>query len=393
MSDIVILQNCKLIFPDFYVLGSLKIESGHISHIELSGNIQEPHAEIIDCEGDFVGPGFIDIHNHGAFGTDFIDGEVEGLISALRYHQQQGSTSVLATLLTHPADQILKAIRRHVKAEKNKELPENFAGIHIEGPFLNPEKRGMHRIDWMHDPLPSEYQAWVREGEGWVRMLTAAAERKGALEMYAWLRTQKVIGSIGHTMLEWDQARMAAAAGASHFVHVNNAMDWPIRTKNSDGWLQTHARGVGSFLTTDLFTGEIIADGYHVTPELINLIVKTKGVDRAALVSDASPLTGLKPGHYSVATMSVEVRPGKLCLLADGSALASSVCTLLDMVRNMVRWGFSLLSAWRMASWTPARIVGLQDRGLIQAGNRADLIRLNGNLELKEVWQMGRRVM
>lgn len=126
---------------------------------------------------------------------------------------------------------------------------------------------------------------------------------------------------------------------------------------------------------------------------MARFMVKTKGTDRVALVSDASPLTGMKPGRYVVATMPVEVRPGKLCLLADGSALASSVCTVLDMMRNLVGWGFSLLDAWRMESLTPVRIVHLHDRGLLQMGNRADLVRLDRNLKLKGIWQMGKRVV
>jgi len=390
MANDLVFHNCQLVFPDFFATGSLRVREGRIESLQIGGNLSDAHAEVVDCGGDFLGPGFVDIHNHGAAGTDFIDGEVEGLAAALAWHQAQGSTSVLATLLTNPPEQIAKMIRRHVEAEAADKLPGNFAGLHIEGPFLNPEKKGMHRADWMHDPAPAEYQGWVREGEGRVRMITAAPEREGALEMYAWLRAQGVTGSMGHTTVTWERAQAAAAAGASHFVHVNNAMEWPTRARNTAGWMQTHARGIGSCLTTDLFTGEIIGDGWHVTPELVRVIIRTKGVDRVALVSDASPLTGLPEGRYTVATMPVEVRAGHLCTMADGSGLASSVVSLLDIVRNLVRWGFPLLEAWRMASWTPARVVRLCDRGLLQVGNRADLVQLDAQLALKGVWQAGR---
>ncbi len=389
MANSVVFHNCQLVFPDFFATGSVLVREGRIATVQIGSNVSDPAAEVVDCAGDFLGPGFVDIHNHGAVGTDFIDGEVEGLAAALAWHQAQGSTSVLATLLTNPPEQISKSIQRHVEAEHAGKLPRNFAGIHIEGPFLNPDKKGMHRVDWMHDPRPDEYQAWVAQGEGRVRMLTAAPERDGALEMYAWLRSQNVVGAIGHTTVTWERAQAAAAAGASHFVHVNNAMEWPTRARNAAGWMQTHARGLGSFLTTDMFTGEIIGDGWHVTPELVRVIAKTKGPDRIALVSDASPLTGLPQGRYTVATMPVELRAGNLSTMADGSGLASSVCSLLDIVRKLVEWGFPLLDAWRMASWTPARIVGLRDCGVLQVNNRANLVRLGPKLELQGVWQQG----
>ncbi len=392
MAKSVAFHNCQLVFPDFFANGSLLVREGRITTVQIGGNVADTSAEVVDCAGDFLGPGFVDIHNHGAAGTDFIDGEVEGLSAALAWHQAQGSTSVLATLLTNPPEQISRAIQRHVEAERAGKLPRNFAGVHIEGPFLNPDKKGMHRVDWMHDPRPAEYETWVAQGEGRVRMLTAAPERDGALEMYAWLRAQGVVGSIGHTTVTWERAQAAAAAGASHFVHVNNAMEWPTRARNTAGWMQTHARGLGSFLTTDLFTGEIIGDGWHVTPELVRVIAHAKGPDRVALVSDASPLTGLPPGNYTVATMVVELRAGNLCTMADGSGLASSVCSLLDIVRKLVQWGFPLLEAWRMASWTPARITGLRDCGVLQVNNRANLVRLDSKLELKGVWQQGGRV-
>jgi N-acetylglucosamine-6-phosphate deacetylase len=391
-SDSVVFHNCRLVFPDFFASGSLLARGGRITQVALDGNLRVTDAVTVDCGGDFLGPGFVDIHNHGAAGADFIDAEIEGISAALAWHQRQGSTSVLATLLTNPPEQIGRMIARHVLAEKADKLPGNFAGLHIEGPFLNPVKKGMHREDWMHDPQPAEYQSWVAAGEGRVRMITAAPERDGALEMYAWLREQGVTGAIGHTTVTWDRAQAAAVAGASHFVHVNNAMEWPMRARNSDGWMQTHARGVGSFLTTDLFTGEIIGDGWHVTPELVRVVVNAKGADRVALVSDASPLTGLPLGKYTVATVPVEVRAGNLCTMADGSGLASSVCSLLDIVRNLAGWGFSLLDAWRMASWTPARIVGLNDCGILRINHRANLVRLSPTLELKGVWQAGRAV-
>jgi N-acetylglucosamine-6-phosphate deacetylase len=392
MTPPLLLTNCRLVFPDFFATGSLRLERGRVAQVHLHGAPDAGGVEVVDCGGDYVGPGFVDIHNHGAAGVDFIDGEIEGLAAALAWHQRHGSTSVLATLLTHPPDAIGRAIARHIEGVKSAALPGNFAGIHIEGPYLNPEKKGMHREDWMHDPLPAEYQGWVKAGEGRVRILTAAPERDGALEMYAWLRGKGVVGSMGHTTVTWPRAQQAAAAGASHFVHVNNAMEWPTRATNADGWMQTHARGMGSFLTTDVFTGEIIGDGWHVTPELVRALVNAKGYDRIALVSDASPLTGLAPGRYTVATCPVELRPGRLCMMADGTGLASSVCTLLDIVRNLVTWGFPLLAAWRMASWTPARIAGWHDRGILQVNSLADLVRLDGNLELKRVWQGGRMV-
>ena len=392
MKRPVIFQNCKLVFADFFAEGSLRVEDGHIAAVSIGENLLSRGAKVIDCKGDYLGPGFVDIHNHGALGVDFINGEVKGLAKALQYHQKQGVTSVLATLITNPPEQISKAITQLVQAEKKKRLPKNFAGIHIEGPFLNPAKKGMHCVDWMHDPKPAEYQKWVRVGEGRVRLLTAAPERKGALEMYAWLRSQGVIGAIGHTILSWQEAQMALAAGATHFVHVNNAMEWPTRIRNKDGWMQTEGRGIGSCLSSDHFTGEIIADGHHVSSELIRVILRAKGIDRVALVSDASPFTGLKHGRYTVATVPIKVYPNKLCLLADGSALASSVCTLLDMVRNLVGWGYGLLEAWRMASSTPAHLIGLKGRGTIRIGNIADLIRLNQELKLQGVWQSGEKV-
>lgn len=384
----LLITNARLVFADHLQTGSLLVRKGRIEDVFFGSPPPAllRGAEPLDAQGAYVGPGMVDIHCHGAAGHDFATADTGGCAEALRHHLHAGTTSLVCTFITSPVDQMSRATEILSTASRAGGLPSNYAGLHFEGPYLSPEKPGMHRTDWMHDPEPKEYTKWIESARGDVRIFTIAPERNGVPDFCRFLKEKGVVISSGHSRTDIDTYRRIMAYGLEHFVHANNAMDWPTRSTNAQGWLQTFPNTVGSLLSCDAFTTEIIADGYHVHPDLIRLIVRAKGSDRVALVSDASPLLGKPEGTYEVCGFPVMVRPERLCTLADGSSLASSVSTLWQTVQNMVqRWGFGVVEAWKMGSAVPSRIARLPDRGRIEVGCRADLLIVSEDLRIREV--------
>jgi N-acetylglucosamine-6-phosphate deacetylase len=395
----LLFKNATLAFPDFFSRGELLVEDGAIKNIwieEKSSHVPAT-AEFIDCGGAILAPGLVDIHNNGALGHEFIGADPEGNNRALDWHAKQGVTSVLATVMTETEDQMARAVSTLAQQQKTGTISPNFAGIHIEGPYFHPDKRGAHRLECLRHAKPSEYQKLHQLAEGTLRLFTFAPEIPGTLELCSFLHTAGIIPTLGHTTATFEQIQRAAACGARHFVHAHNAMDWPTRKPSSDGWLATELMPMGSLLSDSRFTCEIIADGYHVPWPLIQAIVRAKGMDAIALVSDASSACGCSPGTYSLAGMEIELLEDRL-MVARGTKvqgvapLAGSGTSLLWMVQNAWRWGGSLLAALKMATLIPARIAGLERKGQLLVGNDVDLILLDATGDLQNVFIGGKRL-
>ncbi|HYE30178.1 MAG TPA: amidohydrolase family protein [Methylomirabilota bacterium] len=391
--------DAKLAFPDFFASGELLVINGRIETIwiEEQASFVPPDAEIIDCGGAILAPGLVDIHNNGALGHEFVAGDPEGNNRALAWHLQQGVTSVVATIMTAPQEEMARAVRVLSDQAEQGALQPNFSGIHIEGPYFHPDKRGAHRLECLREPRESEYRELFDAARGTLRLFTFAPEISGAVGLCAFLHERGVTPTIGHTTASFAQIRRAVAAGARHMVHANNAVDWPTRRPNNTGWLGTELMPMGALLADYRLTCEIIADGYHVPWPLVQALVKAKGAENVALVSDASSACGCPPGQYSLAGMQVEVRPERL-IVATGAPvqgvppLAGSGSSLLWMVQNAAEWGCSLLTALKMATRVPARIAGLRRKGELLVGNDADLILLGGAGELRAVYSGCRRI-
>lgn len=395
----ILFQNARLAFPDFLAEGSLLVEDGRIAAIwigEPARNLPAG-AKTVDCQSLILSPGLVDIHNHGAMTHDFVAANADGNNVALRFHAEHGVTSLVATVMTETHEQMSAALDLLAEQNAAGALHPNFRGIHIEGPYFSPEKRGAHRLEFLRDPNPAEYEKFWKLSQGLIRIFTHAPERAGSTDFCAYFSQRGCVPAIGHTRATMLDIRRAAAHGARHFVHANNAIDWPQRKARPDGWLGTELSGMGTLLAHTAYTGEIISDGYHLPVEMIRLILTAKGTDSIAIVSDSCPAAGCPPGIYDMGGTKIVLREGKLALSGSGSMdatgvppLGGSATTQLDMIKNYIDWGFGLIAPLKMATAVPARIIGEQERGLLRVGNHADLILIDDRANLAATYMGGK---
>lgn len=382
-------KNCRLAFPDHLVEGALLTSGGSIAAIWIG----EPPSHVpksaksVDCQGLILAPGLIDIHNHGALTHDFVAANAEGNNVALRFHCEHGVTSMLPTVMTETHEQMSAALKLLGEQHKAGELCANFLGIHVEGPYFHPDKRGAHKLECLRDPDRAEYEKFWKLSRGLIRVFTHAPERKGSLEFCQFFHARGCLPAIGHTKATMEEIRRAAAYGARHFVHANNAIDWPIRKTTSAGWFGTEMMGMGTLLSHSALTSEIVSDGYHVPLEMIKIILAVRGSDSIAIVSDACPAAGCDPGDYVQGGLKIRMKENRLVISLDGSIdkappLGGSGTPQLNMVRNYVDWGFGLTMPLKMSTWVPARIIGESKKGLLRVGNDADLILIDDKVNL-----------
>jgi N-acetylglucosamine-6-phosphate deacetylase len=387
----VLFKNARLVFPDFIAEGCLLIENGTIAAIWIS---DKPSAtprgwRVIDCEGLLLAPGLIDIHNHGGKTHDFVGADSNGNNIALRFHAENGVTSMLATVMTETHEQMGAALKLLGEQHRAGELHPNFLGIHIEGPYFHPDKRGAHRLECLRDPVRSEYEQFWKLSRGLIRIFTHAPERKGSIEFCQFFNERGCVPTIGHTRATMEEIRRVGAYGARHFVHANNAIDWPLRKPRPDGWLGTEMMGMGALLSHSAFSGEIISDGFHLPVEMIRLILTAKGTDNVAIVSDSCPAAGCTPGEYTQGGLKIILRENGLVLSGSGAMdssgappLGGSATTQLAMIRNYVNWGFGITTPLKMSTQVPARIIGEKNKGVLRVGNDADLILLDDQVRV-----------
>jgi N-acetylglucosamine-6-phosphate deacetylase len=391
----ILFKNARLAFSDFLAEGALLVEQGRIAAISIGEDIRTVPSgtRVIDCEGRILAPGLIDIHNHGGKTHDFVGADAEGNNVALRFHLENGVTSMLATVMTETHEQMCAALALLGEQAREKALEPNFLGIHIEGPYFHPEKRGAHKLECLRDPVRSEYEEFWNLSGGLIRIFTHAPERPGSLEFCQFFHERGCVPTVGHTKATMLEIRRAGAYGARHFVHANNAIDWPLRKPRPvDGWLGTEMMGMGTLLSHSAFSGEIISDGFHLPLEMIRLILTAKGTDNVAIVSDSCPAAGCTPGEYIQGGLKIILKENGLVLSGSGSMDASgapplggSATTQLAMIRNYVKWGFPITTPLKMSTAVPARIIGETRKGTLRAGNDADLVLMDDQAQLSLV--------
>ncbi|MDB6038681.1 MAG: N-acetylglucosamine-6-phosphate deacetylase [Verrucomicrobiales bacterium] len=388
MMPPLLLNNCRLAFPDFIAPGAILLEEGKIGRIWLD---ETPalltKVRELDCAGLLVAPGLVDIHNHGGLTFDFGGANAAGNNAALDFHASHGVTTMLATVMTETHERMAGALRLLAEQRRAGELCPNFLGIHVEGPYFHPDKRGAHKLECLRDPVRSEYELFWKLSDGLIRIFTHAPERTGSVEFCQFFHERGCVPTIGHTRATMAEIRRVAAYGARHFVHANNAIDWPQRRTRSEGWLGTEMMGMGTLLAHSSLTGEIISDGYHVPVEMIRVILAAKGSDAVAIVSDACPAAGCEPGEYLQGGLKIILKEGGLVLSGAGSMdgttpLGGSATTQIQMIRNYIKWGFGLLTPLKMATTVPARIIGERNKGSLCVGSDAYLIVIDDGAEL-----------
>jgi N-acetylglucosamine-6-phosphate deacetylase len=261
-------------------------------------------------------------------------------------------------------------------------------GIHLEGPFLSPEKKGAHNPEYLRLPNAGLMQLFLQAAAGMLRMVTLAPELPGAVDLIPGLVEKNVIVSGGHTAAHYDDFQSAVRAGMTFLTHIGNASDWPHRSLNQYGFLGSQPGMVGSLMAMPQLGGSIIMDGFHFHPALLKPLVDLKGSQKMALVSDASSVCGLPPGEYESGGLLATVHPEGFATSGRGGGwLAGSTITLLQAVQNAVHLaGLPLADALTLAALSPARLLGIADqKGRIIPGADADLLVLNRDLTLRHV--------
>ena len=349
---------------------ALAVEDGIISAVGPREALTIPaHARVVDFGDAILAPGLIDIHIHGGAGYDVMEGSDDGLAAIEWMLARHGVTSYCPTTVTAPLDRTLKSLEALGKAVKrpsgNGATPPRARplGIHLEGPFLSHARRGIHLP--LHLQLPSlEVFNQMRDAAaGRVHMLTIAPELDGALDLISHVAQRGVCVSIGHSNATLPQAFAGIAAGARHATHTFNAMR---RLDHRDPGL------LGAILTDPALTADIIVDGLHVDPLVVDLFVRAKGVEGAVLITDGISATGMPDGAYKLGLYEVQLR-GDRC--ESYGRLAGSVLTLDRAVHNAMRFAaLSFQNSLRMATLNPARVLGIEHRkGALQVGADADI--------------------
>ena len=328
--------------------------------------------KVIDAEGLLVLPGLVDIHSHGAAGEDFSDGNPEGLKKILQYEKRCGITSYCPTSMTFPKER-LRQIFASIKGAQTEEGAK-VVGINMEGPFLDPAKKGAHVEEWIAAPDAAFVRELNQDVDGLVRLVTLAPNMDGAEEFIKEMHEEVCI-SLGHTAADYDCASRAMKLGAHHVTHLYNAMQ-PFGHR---------APGlIGAAMDDPECMVELICDGYHIHPSAIRAAFRLFGPERVILISDSMRATGMKNGTYELGGQEVTVKDRK-AVLKDGT-LAGSATNLYGCMCKAVEFGIPLEQAIMAATANPARSIGIFDRvGSIRIGKQADLLLVSENLELKRV--------
>ena len=368
----VVLENALIILPDREIeAGSVVIDRGLITAI--TDGPSETKADALDLSGLTLLPGFIDVHIHGAVGIDTMDASAEQLGEIAMFLATQGVTSWLPTFVPATAKQFSRAVGEIAKS-MNVRSGARVLGVHYEGPFVNSLQCGALHKEYFKTYSDPQDLAFLVTPENAVRMITLAPEISGGVELVRELKARGWVISIGHTRADLKVLDDACDAGARHMTHFMNAMP------------SLHHRAPGPVawgLTRDDVTFDVIADGIHLDPFMLSLLVKIKGVRGITLISDAIAAAGRGDGDYEIWGETITVKNGRTAN-ASGS-IAGSVISMLDAVRLMHSLGVSYVDLAQMASSNPARLLGVDDEcGSIEIGKRADLVALDqsGNVKL-----------
>jgi N-acetylglucosamine-6-phosphate deacetylase len=369
----------------------LFIDDGLVSAISSRAQREVPnHAKVVDFTKDFadaiLAPGFVDIHMHGGAGLDVMRASPADLPHLNKFLTTHGVTGYFPTTVAAPLDQTYQALERLAGVIEVGPVSSSAAvearplGIHLEGPFLSHKRRGVHPPQYLVEPTLEIFERLWQAARGQVRMMTIAPELPGALEVIAEAAQRKICVSIGHSDAVLEAARAGVRAGARHATHTFNAMR-PLDHRDP---------GILAEVLTDRqLTADIIADGIHVAPEVVQLFLQAKGSERAVLITDATAAAGMPDGVYQLGPMQVEVKDGKCTM--DGK-LAGSVLTMDRAVRNVTRFaGWSLQDAVRAATLNAARTVGLAQRcGVLAPGAEANVVVLSPSGRVCQTFVRGR---
>ncbi|MEU8707584.1 N-acetylglucosamine-6-phosphate deacetylase [Streptomyces sp. NPDC048565] len=371
-ADSTVLTGARVVLPTGTVENGRVIVEG----TRIAGSTRED-ARTVDLSGHWVVPGFVDTHNHGGGGASFATGTAEDALTGARAHREHGTTTVVASTVTGDMDFLAR------QAGMLSELVEQgeLAGIHFEGPFISPCRKGAHSEALLRDPDPAEVRKLLEAARGSARMVTLATELPGGIESVRLLAEHGVIAAVGHTDATYEQTVEAIDAGATVATHLFNAM--PPFGHRAPG-------PIAALLEDERVTVELINDGTHLHPAALELAYHSAGADRVALITDAMDAAASADGLYELGPLAVEVKDG-VARLVEGGSIAGSTLTLDTAFRRAVTIDrIPVDDVVRSISANPARLLGLYDRvGSLDPGKDADLVVLDADFVLKGVMRRG----
>src|SRR5215208_5791058 len=380
----MIFTNARLIFPDGIRDGfEVVIEQGKIAAIR-EGSLAHQKQEVIDLNGNYLAPGFIDLHVHGALGHDTTEASPETFRPICDFHASGGTTSLLLTTTTAPLDEIVKVLQA-VRDYRSAISP--IIGVHVEGPFISKAKTGAQRAEFIQDPSSVAVRQLLEHADV-LKRVTIAPELPEALETIEVFHARGVSVSGGHSDA-WDEdARAAFDRGMRSVTHTFNCMSSARRRG------VYRVAGLLEFALSEAdISCELIADGHHVSASLMKMLYRAKGQQGICLVTDATAGAGLPEGAQFALFGNDCIVENGVCLLADRSTLAGSAARMIDLVRVMVREAnVPLNEAIAMATENPARAIGLATKGRLGVGADADLVVLSPQFDVVRTFRCGQQI-
>jgi N-acetylglucosamine-6-phosphate deacetylase len=394
----LIFRNGTLILPDRTVEdGAVVCRDGRIHAVGRASEIAEaartndalPAVQVVDAQGGYIGPGYVDLHVHGGDGADFMDGTPEAVRTATRAHARRGTTTLFPTTTTGSRAQIDAMLTACQAAQRSWRIEDGarIAGVHFYGPYFAEEKVGCHPKIGRRDPDPDEYlRAFAR---GLIRIATCAAELPGAEAFYREASQRGCLVTCGHSNASWTEMEHAFRAGMRHVDHFWSAMSTVPSVRERLGTPMQGSMEQFVLMHPEMST-EVIADGCHLAPELLEFAFRMKGCERLCLVTDANRALGMPPGEYRFgpeADGEWFTSDGKVGF-QPGRGLASSIVGMEVMVRNMhAMTSAGVAKTVRMGSLTPAERAGIAgEAGSLEVGKRADILILSRDLAVERVF-------
>ncbi|MER8236537.1 N-acetylglucosamine-6-phosphate deacetylase [Streptomyces sp. NPDC094049] len=372
MADHKVLAGAHVVLPTGIVENGRVIVDGD----RIAGSSPEG-APTVDLSGHWLVPGFVDMHNHGGGGASFTSGTVDEVLKGIHTHRLHGTTTVVASFVTGEMDFLVQ------RAGLLSELAEQgeLAGLHFEGPFISPCRKGAHDETLLRDPDPAEVRKLIDAARGQAKMVTLATELPGGLDSVRLLAEHGVIAAIGHTDASYEQTVAAIDAGATVATHLYNAM--PALGHRAPG-------PIAALLEDERITVELINDGTHLHPAALELAFHHAGPGRVAFITDAMDAAGFGDGRYMLGPLEVEVKDS-VARLVEGGSIAGSTLTLDRAFKRAATIdGLPVEAVVRAISANPARLLGVYDRvGSLEPGKDADIVVLDAEFELKGVMRKG----
>ncbi|MFE4308932.1 N-acetylglucosamine-6-phosphate deacetylase [Streptomyces sp. NPDC056891] len=372
MADHKVLAGAHVVLPTGIVENGRVIVEGE----RIVGSYREG-AETLDLTGHWLVPGFVDMHNHGGGGASFTSGTVDEVLKGVHTHRLHGTTTVVASFVTGEMDFLTQ------RAGLLSELAEQgeIAGLHFEGPFISPCRKGAHDETLLRDPDPADVRKLIDAARGQAKMVTLATELPGGIDSVRLLSEHGVIAAIGHTDASYEQTVEAIDAGATVATHLYNAM--PALGHRAPG-------PIAALLEDERITVELINDGTHLHPAALELAFHHAGAERVALITDAMDAAGFGDGRYMLGPLEVEVKDS-VARLVEGGSIAGSTLTLDRAFKRAATIdGLPVESVVQAISANPARLLGVYDRvGSLEPGKDADIVVLDAEFNLKGVMRKG----